>query len=135
MAAISQPELRTDWAIFLTTVATIALACVPVFAFHDSAAATIIRVFDVITQNLGVLYLWYGTGAVAFLVWLAASRFGRVKLGSSGERPEFSTFSWLAMIFCAGVGATLLYWAVIEWGHYISRPPFGLSPRSPEAIE
>ena len=135
VAAISQPKLRTDWTIFLTTVATIALACVPVFAFHDSAAATITRLFDGVTQNFGVVYLWYGTGVVAFLVWLAASRFGRVRLGAAHERPEFSTFSWLAMIFCAGVGATLLYWSIIEWGYYIVKPPYGLAPRSPEAIE
>ncbi len=135
MAAISQPELRTDWTIFLTTVATIALACVPIFAFRDSAAATITGVFDVVTRNFAVVYLWYGTGVVVFLAWLAASRFGRVRLGASHERPEFSTFSWLAMIFCAGVGATLLYWAVIEWGYYIAKPPYGLAPRSPEAIE
>ena len=135
MAAISQPELRTDWTIFLTTVATIALACVPIVAFHDSAAAAITRVFDVVTRNFGVVYLWYGMGVVVFLAWLAASRFGRVRLGASHERPEFSTFSWLAMIFCAGVGATLLYWSVIEWGYYVVTPPFGLAPRSPEAIE
>ncbi len=135
MAAISQPELRTDWPIFLTTVATIALACVPVFAFHDSAAAAITRLFDAVTGNFGVVYLWYGTGVVFFLVWLAASRFGRVRLGESHERPEFSTLSWLAMIFCAGVGATLLYWSIIEWGYYIGRPPHGLAARSPEAIE
>ena len=82
------------------------------------------------TRNFGVLYLWYGTGVVVFLLWLAASRFGRVRLGDAHEKPEFTTFSWLAMIFCAGVGATLLYWAVIEWGYYILKPPYGLAPGS-----
>lgn len=135
VAAISQPELRTDWTIFLTTAATIALACIPVFLFRDSAAVMIARVFDVVTRNFGVMYLWYGTGVTIFLAWLAASRFGRVRLGASHERPEFSTLSWLAMIFCAGVGATLLYWSIIEWGYYIEKPPYGFAPRSPEAVE
>ncbi len=138
VAVISPPEtqaLRTDWTIFLTTAATIALACVPIFAFHDEAAAAITRVFDAITRNFGVVYLWYGIGVVAFLAWLAASRFGRVRLGAANERPEFSTPSWLAMIFCAGVGATLLYWSITEWAYYLAKPPYGLAPRSPEAIE
>jgi len=39
------------------------------------------------------------------------------------------------MLFCAGVGAGLLYWCGIEWGYYYESPPFGVAPRSPEAAE
>ncbi|MBK7902944.1 MAG: BCCT family transporter [Proteobacteria bacterium] len=39
------------------------------------------------------------------------------------------------MIFCAGVGATLIYWAVIEWAYYIDSPPLDAAPRSTAAIE
>jgi BCCT family betaine/carnitine transporter len=58
-----------------------------------------------------------------------------VRLGGADGRPEFRTPSWLAMMFCAGVGAGLLYWAAIEWGYYIDKPPYGFAARSPEAIE
>ena len=33
------------------------------------------------------------------------------------------------MLFCAGIGAGMLYWATIEWGFYIDNPPFGVAPR------
>jgi BCCT family betaine/carnitine transporter len=58
-----------------------------------------------------------------------------VVLGEPGDTPEFPTRSWIGMIFCAGVGAGLLYWAVIEWAYYIDAPPFGIEGRTPSAIE
>lgn len=128
-------DLQTDWTMFLTTVAVIALACLPIIAFPDLAARVITGAYDAITKRFGILYLWYGTGVVAFLAWLASSRYGNVKLGDADSRPEFSTLSWIGMLFCAGVGAGLLYWAVIEWGYYIGAPPFGLEPRSAAATE
>ncbi|MBM4218890.1 MAG: BCCT family transporter [Gammaproteobacteria bacterium] len=120
---------------FGLTLAVILIACVPIFGLGARAETTITGAYDALTQRFGWLYLWYGFGALVFLLWLAASRYGRVRLGGAGSTPEFRTPSWLAMMFCAGVGAGLLYWVVIEWGYYIDKPPYGFAPRSPEAIE
>lgn len=130
-----EERLVTDWPMFGLTIVVILIACVPIIALGKEAADAITAAYDALTRRFGVLYLWYGLGVLIFLGWLAASRYGRVRLGDANSRPEFSTPSWLAMIFCAGVGAGLLYWAVIEWGYYIAKPPYGLAPRSPEAVE
>ncbi len=47
-------------------------------------------------------------------IWLAFSRYGRIRLGKDDERPEFSTVSWLTMLFAAGMGVGLLYWGAAE---------------------
>lgn len=47
-------------------------------------------------------------------VGLAVSRFGRIRLGTDDDRPEFSTISWLTMLFAAGMGVGLLYWGTAE---------------------
>jgi BCCT family betaine/carnitine transporter len=125
----------TDWPMFGLTLAVILVACVPIFGLGHRAEATITGAYDALTQRFGVLYLWYGFGTLVFLLWLAASRYGRVRLGGADGKPEFRTPSWLAMMFCAGVGAGLLYWAAIEWGYYVDKPPYGAAARSPEAIE
>jgi BCCT family betaine/carnitine transporter len=125
----------TDWPMFGLTLAVILAACVPIFGMGHGAEATITGAYDALTQRFGVIYLWYGFGTLVFLLWLAASRYGGVRLGGAGSQPEFRTPSWLAMMFCAGVGAGLLYWAAIEWGYYIDKPPYGFAARSPEAIE
>jgi BCCT family betaine/carnitine transporter len=130
-----EPRLATDWPMFGLTLAVILVACVPIFGLGPSAAGAITAAYDALTRHFGVLYQWYGMGALVFLIWLAASRYGRVRLGGADSEPEFRTPSWLAMMFCSGVGAGLLYWSIIEWGYYIDKPPYGVAARSPEAIE
>jgi BCCT family betaine/carnitine transporter len=128
-------KATVDWWTFGAAVLTVAGLSVPLVIGHEQAAGMVSRAYDAITKQFGVFYLWYGIGALGFLLYLAISRFGGVRLGAADSRPAYSTLSWIAMLFCAGIGAGLLYWAVIEWGYYIQAPPFGLEPRSPEAVE
>lgn len=52
---------------------------------------------------------------------LAVSRYGAIRLGADDDRPEFSTLSWLAMLFSAGMGVGLLYWGSAEpLTHYLT---------------
>ena len=51
---------------------------------------------------------------------LAASRYGQIKLGKDSDEPEFSTISWLTMLFAAGMGVGLLFWGTAEpLSHYL----------------
>ena len=129
-------EPPIDKTLFGATVLVIALACIPMVLAKDQAASVISALHARITGDFGLLYLLYGVGSLGFLVFLATSRYGKVVLGrDKSDKVEFKTLTWVAMLFCAGVGAGLLYWAVIEWGYYIDAPPFGLEPRSTGAIE
>ena len=47
-------------------------------------------------------------------IWLAFSPYGKIKLGKDDDQPEFSTVSWLTMLFAAGMGVGLLYWGAAE---------------------
>ncbi|MGI9303493.1 MAG: BCCT family transporter [Gammaproteobacteria bacterium] len=67
---------------------------------------------------------WFIMLAVSFMlitsIWLALSRYGRIKLGKDEDQPEFSTVSWLTMLFAAGMGVGLLYWGTAEpLTHYL----------------
>ncbi len=124
-----------DWTMFAASILTILLVCIPIVAFKEAASTVISSAYDVITNQFGVFYLWYAIGILGFLAWLAFSRYGQVRLGDKDSTPEFKTLSWVGMLFCAGVGAGLLYWAVIEWGYYLDSPPYGLEPRSASATE
>lgn len=61
---------------------------------------------------------WFIMAAVSFMLilcaWLAVSRYGEIKLGRDEDKPEFSTISWLAMLFAAGMGVGLLFWGTAE---------------------
>jgi len=125
----------TDWVMFATTVATLLLVCIPIVGFQEQSARVITAAYDFITQQFGILYIWYGVAALVFLVWLALGRYGGIKLGDKDSQPDFTLFSWVGMLFCAGVGAGLMYWSVIEWAYYIDAPPYGLEARSSAAFE
>ena len=134
-ASQNNNKVKTDWTMFGATLASVLLVCIPIVGFPEQSGTLITAAYDVLTKQFGVFYLWYGTGLLIFLAWLATTHYGAVKLGDPDSVPEFSTFSWVAMLFSTGVGAGLMYWAVIEWAYYIDRPPFGIEARSTEAIE
>jgi len=52
-------------------------------------------------------------------IWLVFSPYGKIKLGKDDDEPEFSTVSWLTMLFAAGMGVGLLFWGTAEpLSHY-----------------
>lgn len=88
-----------------------------------------------VTGKFGWLFLMFGFVCFAILMWLAFGRYGQVKLGGPNDEPEFSYFSWVAMLFAAGVGIGLMLWSIIEPIYYLDGPPLGLEAHSTLAAE
>lgn len=109
------------------------IVTVPLIVFPEQGAAWVALARSFITDNLGVAYLALGIGAGGFMLFIAFSSIGQISLGHPDEEPEFSTVSWAAMLFCAGIGASILYWSMIEWAYYYVAPPFQVDGRSAEA--
>lgn len=82
-------------------------------------------VTDTVFRALDWLFLASVSGFVALALWLGFGRFGDVKLGGPDEEPEFSTASWLSMLFAAGMGVGLLFWGVAEPVNHFASPPVG----------
>jgi glycine betaine transporter len=96
--------------------------------FADSLAAVFEAVlFSYLIPNFGWVFILSSFGFLAFSVYLAASRYGRIRLGGDDERPEFSTVSWVAMMFSAGMGIGLMFFGVAEPMSHMGTPPFGLA--------
>jgi len=87
---------------------------------------------SVALESLDWFFLLLATFLLITALFLAFSRFGRLRLGKDDERPEFSTASWLSMLFAAGMGAGLLFWGAAEPITHFQDPP-GLESRSPAA--
>ncbi|QHE51890.1 BCCT family transporter [Pontibacillus sp. HMF3514] len=123
-----------DWPTFIGALALLLIVTIPLIIFPDQGKEFVNQANSMITSNVGSLYLVVGLGIFFFLIYVAFSKNGHVKLGDEGERPEFSTFSWAAMLFCAGIGSSILYWGTIEWAYYFQNPPFGMEAGTKEAI-
>ncbi len=131
----SESSHNIDWFIFTCTAVVIVGVCVPLILFPEAGARSVSAAFDFITSYFGVLYVWSASATLLFLLWLALGRHGKVRLGPDGSKPEYSTFSWAAMLFCGGIGSTVLYWGTIEWAYYYEAPPFAAAPGSAAAIQ
>lgn len=124
-----------DRQIFWPALIVVVSAIVPLIAFPEKSSEVLNRILGVVTHQLGFLFLWFTFIVFGVLLWFAFGRYGSVRFGQPDDGPEFRTLSWIGMLFCAGIGTSLLYWATIEWVYYYQAPPFGLEPESAQAAE
>jgi choline/glycine/proline betaine transport protein len=94
---------------------------------------------DFIIGTLDWFYVLVVNIILFFVFWLLMSRYGDVKLGKDDDTPDFSTFSWICMLFSAGLGSGLIYWGVAEPMYHIQDSPFltrdEIAPNTMEAAE
>ncbi|MDB1087092.1 BCCT family transporter [Streptomyces sp. ACA25] len=104
-------------------------------AWPEEAANVVERVDAEIIGGLGWFYMITVSLFVIFVIWLGVSRFGDIKLGKAHDTPDFSTHSWLAMLFAAGMGIGLMFWGVAEPLSFYAEPKPGTLPADAELGE
>ncbi len=73
-----------------------------------------------------------------FCVFVMVSPMGRLRIGGREAKPDFSTASWLAMLFSAGIGIGLMFWGAAEPLAYYTDwfgTPLGVEAGSEQARE
>jgi len=60
---------------------------------------------------------------IAFALYFAFSKYGEIRLGGNDAKPEFSKMAWFAMLFSAGMGIGLMFFAVAEPMWHLLYPP------------
>lgn len=111
---------RIDKPLFISTLLVLIAVSVPIILYPDQAMGVVNKIRDFMLYNLGVYYVWFGFFTVIFCLYICFSKYGKIKLGDPDTKPEYSTFSWAAMLFCGGIGGTVMYWGAIEWVYYYS---------------
>jgi choline/carnitine/betaine transport len=106
------------------------------FLSTDSLADASGKALTSVMDDAGWLFVLTASAFVVFVIWLAASRFGEIRLGRDDEEPEFRTSSWVAMMFSAGMGIGLMFYGVSEpVSHLVSPPPGTGEAGGPEAVQ
>ena len=130
-AATSFMGLKACLPVFFTSVALIVLFVVATLGSGADAAAGFKSIQDTIAENTGWFFILTANLVLGFAVYLLFSRFGSIRLGGDDARPEFSTISWITMLFSAGMGIGLVFWAVAEPLYHYAGPP--VPPLDPDA--
>jgi BCCT family betaine/carnitine transporter len=99
----------------------------------DATLSVVTKIFDVVTSVAGVPILWAVFIGLFVCLFLAFSKFGKIKLGDG--KPDYSLFSYIAMMICAALAATAVFYSFIEWSYYYTAPAFGTEPSTSAAAD
>lgn len=111
--------------VFFPAVAVIALLVIGTLASPELAGEVFSDVLAWITADFGWFYMLAVAIFLVFIVGVAVSKWGRIKLGPDHAEPEYSFPAWFAMLFSAGYGIALLFFGVAEPVLHYSSPPVG----------
>src|SRR5919106_2363772 len=95
--------------------------------FTDELATVAADALGWILDNFGWFFVLSTAAFLVFVLFLAVTPYGRIRLGRDGDRPEFRTVSWIAMMFSAGMGIGLMFFGVAEPISHLAAPPLGLA--------
>ncbi|WP_017584872.1 BCCT family transporter [Nocardiopsis ganjiahuensis] len=128
--------LETNPAIFFISAGLTVLFVVCAIAFTDTVDLVFGATSDWILSQMGWLYILGVTSFLIFLIWIAFSRFGHIRLGPPDSTPDYTNLTWFCMLFAAGIGSILMFWGVAEPISHFAEPPQGnAQPGSVEAAE
>ncbi|MDO5100739.1 MAG: BCCT family transporter [Eubacteriales bacterium] len=127
--------MKDNKVVYRVSITVSIIIAVLVVLFRETIEKQANAWFATLTEEFGWLYLLSVFAFVVFILILAFSKYGNIRLGRDDEKPEHSLFSWFAMLFCAGMGIGLVFWGISEpISHYIS-PPVGIEAGTPAAID
>ncbi|MEZ0492149.1 BCCT family transporter [Kineococcus sp. TBRC 1896] len=123
-----------DKVVFGVSAAAVIVFLALALAFPNGFSDVSGNVLGWLTGNFGWAFVLSATAFVGFSFWLMLSRHGKIRLGRDDETPEFSTVSWFAMMFSAGMGIGLLFYGVSEpITHFLTPPEVGIAPGTDDA--
>ncbi|SJM68039.1 BCCT family transporter [Gulosibacter sp. 10] len=112
----------TNTAVFVGAIAVTLGVIVWAFITPDSlqTAGTVSLAW--VTENFGWLFGGLAIAIAVFMLYVGYGRMGGIRLGADDEKPEFSTASWISMLFAAGLGIGLLFYGPLEPLTYFNTP-------------
>ena len=100
----------------------IAVLCVLFMAEPAASSRTLGAVRWFLGNELGSYYLIVGLAILIISFYIAFSRYGTIRLGKPGEKPQYSNFAWGSMMFTSGLAADILFYSLCEWIPYANEP-------------
>lgn len=129
---MSREKLGT---VFYVSVAIIGVFVLWGFLAPEQLDSMATRALEFITKTLGWFYLVTTFIFLVFAFFLAFGKYGQIRLGQDDESPEYPFWTWLAMLFSAGMGIGLVFWGVAEPIYHYLTPPEGVEGETPIAAQ
>jgi choline/glycine/proline betaine transport protein len=121
----TEPRARINPIVFYGSAAAIVSFALWAMITPDGANDVITAAMEWIADGFGWFYILLSTVILVFVAVIAFSRYGSIKLGPDHSEPDFSLFSWAAMLFAAGIGTDLMFFGVAGPVSQYLAPPSG----------
>ena len=115
--------LEVNGPVFFTSAIIIILIITLTLLFKERAEEYFTATQDFVANKAGWFFVLSVNIFLIFMVYLAFSKFGQLRIGGQSAKPEFKTMSWFAMLFSAGMGIGLLFWSISEPIYHFLSPP------------
>lgn len=112
---------RIDWVATIVPLVGVVVLGVLFMLLPGQSALVLNAVRSFLGDDCGLYYALLGTGIFACTMYLAFSRFGKIRLGKT-EKPLYSPFRWGMMIFTSTMAADILFYSLCEWALYANEP-------------
>ncbi|NBB77632.1 MAG: BCCT family transporter [Bacteroidetes bacterium] len=109
--------------VFWPSVLLISALIVTTLLLGARAESLFNTVQSAVTGNAGWLFVIGVNAFIVFSIYIAFSKFGKIRLGGNKATPDFSTLAWFAMLFSAGMGIGIMFWSVAEPIYHFTSPP------------
>ena len=113
--------------VFLTSSLAIVIFVLVALVFQEQATAIFENVRVWMTSRLDWVFLLSCSLLLLFCLYLIVSPLGKVRLGGQDAVPDYTTVTWIAMLFSAGLAIGLVYFGVVEPVHHFQHPPFNMT--------
>jgi len=116
---------HVNWSVLIISSLIITMFSLWAIFLPKIASTTMKMVVDWIATNLGWYYVITMVLVIGFVIWVALSKNGSVRLGPDDSRPQYKLGTWAAMLFAAGVGIDMLFFSVTGPVVQYLTPPTG----------
>jgi len=124
---------EVDPAVFWVSFIALIVALIFGVVVPERLAEALNNAQSFIVTNFTWWYMLVIAASILFVIWLALSRFGSIKLGKNSDVPEYTTFNWVAMLFSCGIGVGFIFWGVAEPLYHFMDTPYLAASESAEA--
>jgi choline/glycine/proline betaine transport protein len=127
--------LEVNGPVFFTSAITIIIIITLTLLFKDQAEQYFTEIQNFVANKAGWFFILSVNVFLIFMIYLAFSKFGNIRIGGQAAKPEFKTLSWFAMLFSAGMGIGLLFWSISEPIYHFLSPPMATGETAEAAKE
>lgn len=108
---------QIDWFATIVPMVGVAALCILFMALPGQSAIVLQTVRGFLGNECGIYYALLGVGIFICTMYMAFSRYGKIKLGKT-DKPQYSSFQWGTMIFTSTMAADILFYSLCEWALY-----------------